>query len=131
MTSRHNEGLVSPADVVSAGLCIGCGSCVAQSEDAEAGMTWDEYGQLKPSDGEWLHRRSDRFSRTCPFAPSAANDDELAKAQFPHAAQRDNRIGRFEAAYVGHAEEQDFRAGGTSGGMISWVAAELLKRGLV
>ena len=43
----------------------------------------------------------------------------------------DPRVGRFEAAWVGHAEEEGFRAQGSSGGMVSWVAAELLARGMV
>ncbi len=122
---------VSPADVMAAGLCIGCGSCAAQSDDPEARMDWDRYGQLKPSGGGWLTIPSERFSRTCPFAPAAANEDELAAGQFPSASRIDGQIGRFEKAYVGHVEESSFRADGSSGGLVSWVAAELLERGIV
>lgn len=128
---KRGGGIVSPADVVAAGLCIGCGSCVGQSKDSSARMIWDQYGQLKPQDDDWLHVASEIFSRTCPFAPRAANEDELAELEFPSPVHVDGRIGRFEAAYVGHANEHEFRATGTSGGMISWVAAELLRRGLV
>ncbi|WP_245443143.1 Coenzyme F420 hydrogenase/dehydrogenase, beta subunit C-terminal domain [Labrys okinawensis] len=131
MKVERSEWIVSPAEIVSAGLCIGCGSCVAQEGGRAAEMTWDKYGQLKPSGGDWLTTRSPTFSRTCPFAPASMNEDELATIQFPSASHIDGHIGRFEAAYVGHAEEQGFRAEGSSGGMVSWVAAELLKRGLV
>jgi coenzyme F420-reducing hydrogenase beta subunit len=126
-----SDRIVSPAEVVSAGLCIGCGSCVAQTGDRKAEMTWDKYGQLKPTGGDWLKVRSESFSRTCPFAPAAANEDQLAAIQFPSATRIDSQIGRFEKAYVGHVEEDDFRADGSSGGMVSWVAVELLERGLV
>jgi coenzyme F420-reducing hydrogenase beta subunit len=131
MTAAATDHIVSPAEVVAAGLCIGCGSCVARSRDETAEMLWDRYGQLKPAGGDWLRVPSARFSRTCPFAPAAMNEDELAAIQFPSSSNIDKHIGRFEAAYVGHVEEQDFRADGSSGGMVSWVAAELLKRGLV
>ncbi|WP_330970821.1 coenzyme F420 hydrogenase/dehydrogenase beta subunit N-terminal domain-containing protein, partial [Lysobacter sp. A3-1-A15] len=40
-------------------------------------------------------------------------------------------VGRFEAAYVGHVAEQDFRLRGSSGGMVSWVATELLRKGMI
>jgi coenzyme F420-reducing hydrogenase beta subunit len=40
-------------------------------------------------------------------------------------------IGSYAAAYVGHVAEADFRMNGSSGGMVSWVAAELLRRGLI
>jgi coenzyme F420-reducing hydrogenase beta subunit len=126
-----NGRIVSPADVVSAGLCIGCGSCVAQGPADDAKMIWDRYGQLKPGGGDWLRIPSASFSRTCPFAPLALDEDELAEIQFPAARHIDRQVGRYEAAYVGHVDEQDFRANGSSGGMASWVATELLRRGLV
>lgn len=55
----------------------------------------------------------------------------MAAQHYPDASHVDARIGRFEAAYVGHAEEGEFRARGSSGGLVTWVAAELLRRGLV
>lgn len=95
-------------------------------------MSFDAYGQLKPTGPrEWLRDRDPNFSRTCPFSPMARNEDELAKHLFPAARNRDHLLGRYEAAFVGHAEEQDFRANGSSGGLVTWVAAALLRRGLV
>jgi coenzyme F420-reducing hydrogenase beta subunit len=94
-------------------------------------MDWDRRGQLEPAgDAGWMRRRSARFSRTCPFSPVAADEDQLAAERFPE-ARHDGAIGRYLAAYVGHAGEGDFRAGGSSGGLVSWVAAELLRTGLV
>lgn len=122
---------VSPRQIVAAGLCIGCGSCVAQSGNANAGMVWDRYGQLKPDTRHGLRDPSAALGRTCPFAPAPKNEDELASALFPAARHIDRRIGRFDMAYVGHVEETDFRERGSSGGMVSWMAAELLRRNLV
>ncbi|HZU50479.1 MAG TPA: Coenzyme F420 hydrogenase/dehydrogenase, beta subunit C-terminal domain [Sphingomicrobium sp.] len=89
-------------------------------------MRWDRNGFLKPiSDGG----RS--FAQQCPFSPAAANEDEIAQANFPDSAVVDERIGRFEAAYVGHVATDPFRRNGSSGGLTSWVAAELLRTGKV
>ncbi|MFZ5784661.1 MAG: Coenzyme F420 hydrogenase/dehydrogenase, beta subunit C-terminal domain [Pseudomonadota bacterium] len=114
-----------PADILGAGLCIGCGAC-------EAPMDFDRYGQLKPQGSRaWRREATARFAHRCPFSPFAASEDEIAARRFPAAAQHDARVGRFEAAYIGFAAEDGFRASGSSGGMASWVAAELLRCGLV
>src|SRR5437868_4204629 len=122
--------LYAPADIVRSGLCIGCGGCAAANPDAE--MRWDKHGFLRP-DGprDWLESPSDAFSRQCPFSPSAADEDSLAAERFAGSSTRDPRIGRFEAAYVGHAIDDPFRRQGSSGGLTNWVAAELLRTGAV
>ncbi len=129
-----------PAEVVRSGLCIGCGSCVAQSRGEGAvrprhdvpRMRLDRHGELQPAgSAAWLRQGPEAFARTCPFSPEARNETELAEALFPAAAQADARVGRFESAWVGHAEEGNFRANGSSGGMVSWVASELLRTGRV
>jgi len=71
------------------------------------------------------------FAQTCPFSPQARNEDQLAIARFPHAPHHDARLGRYEANYVGHAEQAPFRERGSSGGMVSWVAADLLASGQI
>jgi coenzyme F420-reducing hydrogenase beta subunit len=117
---------LTPGDMVRSHLCIGCGACA----DGGAAMVMDRYGQLKPPAAE--HRRRDQaFAGLCPFSPKASDESRIAAARFPAAPAADDRIGRYEAAYVGHAAEADFRRQGSSGGMVSWTAAELMRRGLV
>ncbi len=123
---------VSPRDMVSSGLCIGCGGCVAQARPEQARLEWNRDGQRNPAgDPDWYRRRSEGFSACCPFSPHAMNEDEIAGQRFPAAAAQDDYIGRFDAAYVGHAAEAGYRERGSSGGMVSWVAGELLRRGMV
>ena len=123
---------LSPRDVMRAGLCIGCGACIRAGDSAGARMELDHYGQLKPAGPrEVIDRRSDFFGRICPFSPTAANEDELAALRFRGAPAQDNHLGRFEAAYVGAVAEGDYRQNGSSGGMVSWVASELLRLALV
>src|SRR3546814_1947555 len=75
---QSGQSLVSPHDIVSSGLCIGCGGCVAGANRSDTKMRWDRYGQLKPSGPmQWLRERSAQFSLICPFSPSAQNETEL------------------------------------------------------
>jgi coenzyme F420-reducing hydrogenase beta subunit len=123
---RPLPDLVSPREIVDSGLCIGCGACAA------AGMRWDRDKFLKPvASGQWYAAPSEAFSQHCPLSPAAPNEDMIAAERFTDAPHADTRIGRFEAAYVGFAAEDPFRPLGSSGGMTNWVAAELLRTGLV
>jgi coenzyme F420-reducing hydrogenase beta subunit len=126
ISMRRLPDFVSPREIVDSGLCIGCGAC------AVAGMRWDPNGFLKPDGSAKAYdARSESFSRQCPFSPAAPDEDIIAAERFTDAPHADGRIGRFEAAYVGFAAEDPFRPQGSSGGMTSWVAAELLRTGLV
>jgi len=137
-SAPDNRGakLWSPSDITGAGLCIGCGSCVAQAEVASpavgARMAFDRFGQLKPhAAAEWMETPSQSFSATCPFSPASANEDELASERFPQAPLWHTATGRYDSAYVGAVAEKDFRNNGTSGGITSWLLAELLRTGRV
>jgi coenzyme F420-reducing hydrogenase beta subunit len=128
-TAAPAERLVSPRDIVRSGLCVGCGSCAAAEGRA---MRWDRDGFLKPEGpSDWAEIPSETFTHQCPFSPAAADEHEIAAERHGAAAFADPRIGRFEAAYVGHALEDPFRRNGSSGGLTSWVAAELLRTGAV
>ena len=123
---------LSPRDIVRSGLCIGCGACAGPGAAVGPRMAMDRYGQLKPvGDAQGLRRRSAAFAQICPFSPSAVDETTIARTRFPAAPETDERIGRFEAAYVGHVADIGFREEGSSGGMVTWVAAELLRRGMV
>lgn len=123
---------LTPARMVRSGLCIGCGSCVGQSNRSDAEMGFDRYGLLRPKgDTAWMDAGPERFASTCPFSPLAADEDQLATELFPRAAQHGEAAGVFHMAYVGHVAEHDYRSRGSSGGMVTWLAAQLLEQGLV
>lgn len=120
---------ITPAAIVRAGLCIGCGSCAGQASAREVDMRFDAHGLLRPQGPpEWLRTGPPQFAATCPFSPAAADEDRLAAELFPQAPRHAASVGRYRAAYVGHVAEQDFRLRGSSGGLVSWVANELLRR---
>ena len=126
------ERAVSLRDIRKAGLCIGCGTCAGTAALPGLGMALDAYGQFKPeADPQTKREPSQRLAQICPFSPLARNEDDIAAARFPEAPLRDNRLGHYESAYVGAVSEAPFRQQGSSGGMVTWVAAQLLEQGLV
>jgi coenzyme F420-reducing hydrogenase beta subunit len=122
----------SPGEIVNSGLCIGCGSCVGQSQGPGVRMSFDKYGFLKATgNNQWLRTPSAPFTNTCPFSPAAAKEDTIAADLYPTAPNIDSHLGRYQTAYVGYAAEENFRMQGSSGGMVTWVASELLRKGLI
>lgn len=127
---RDAAPALAPADIVRSGLCIGCGGC-ATALAPEARMDLDRDGQWKPAGPrDWRTQRSQPFARLCPFSPAAANEDDIAAVRLAEAPLADPRLGRYTRAYVGHADDAT-RGGGSSGGMVTWVAAALLRSGRV
>ncbi len=117
--------------MIGSGLCIGCGSCVAQSNNPEVSVQANRYGELTPKGPrEWLNESRTDFALTCPFSPHAPNEDQLAAELFAD-APRYETVGRFQCAFVGFAAMGEFRNRGSSGGMVSWVLDELLRKGLI
>ncbi|KTD19046.1 Coenzyme F420 hydrogenase/dehydrogenase, beta subunit C-terminal domain [Legionella jordanis] len=124
-----NERL-SPKEMVKNGLCIGCGSCVSLAKTDKANMKFDPYGQLLPNGSKgWMQSRSELLAKICPFSPSAQNENELAERCFPETGRDCEALGHYQTAYVGYAAEEEFRLQGSSGGMVSWVASELMRQG--
>jgi coenzyme F420-reducing hydrogenase beta subunit len=95
-------------------------------------MGLDGHGLLRPEGGRAFARtRTESFAQQCPFSPAAPDEDVLAAERFPVAPATDPRLGRFEQSWVGHVAEGEWRAQGSSGGLVSWVAGELLRTGAV
>ena len=108
-------------DRVGPGLCVGCGSCASA-------MRWNKNGFLEPQE---QRVSAAEVAQICPFSSTAHNEAVIAAERFPSAPTIHPAIGRFEAAFVGHVSEPAFRPQGSSGGLTSWVAAELLRSGAV
>ena len=116
--------------MVQANLCIGCGVCVGVGNQAGF-MQLSPHGQLVPSLTDLPNQSAVAFSQLCPFSPEAPSEDILSDSLFPEASQSHPQIGRFLETYVGHVLEGDFRARGSSGGMVTWILEELLRTGQI
>jgi coenzyme F420-reducing hydrogenase beta subunit len=67
----------------------------------------------------------------CPFSRTAADEDAIGRRLFAGDANFIPKIGFSSGLYAGYVVEGDYRVTGSSGGMGSWIAAELLRRGMV
>ncbi|TCD47537.1 Coenzyme F420 hydrogenase/dehydrogenase, beta subunit C-terminal domain [Chlorobium sp. N1] len=112
--------------VLKSGSCVGCGGCAFA---ASGKMALDAHGfyapQLKGAEYD------SALASACPFLSPDLNEDFLADRFLPMLPHRDHKIGKYDAVFAAHAEENSFRRAGSSGGIGSWFAVELLQRKLV
>ena len=115
--------------IISGGYCIGCGACKAA--DPSIRIELDQYGKFQAQETESSGNDSSTALKVCPFSDEGPNEDELGKRLFGDACLHDESLGYYQKLFVGHIQEDQFRAEGASGGLISWVLAELLRRGKI
>lgn len=110
--------------------CIGCGSCAFVDPAFYIAKNAD--GCFQANIKEASANSGLDASGVCPFA-SAVNENDIAQQLF--AAQpgikHDQYLGYFLNTCIGYVSEDGWRARGSSGGFISWMAATLLEEGLV
>ena len=70
-------------------------------------------------------------ARACPFLYPEHDEDDLANRFLPATQTRDHKIGKYLEVFAGHVNENGFRQAGSSGGMVSWIATELLRKGMI
>ncbi len=113
-------------EVIAGGFCIGCGVCAALRPSAFA-LDMTEEGMLQ------AHRvgaADDDPSRLCPMTGAGPDETAIARARFPDLPVHD-RIGAYGTCGAGWVAADEFRRRGSSGGMLSWLAAELLTNDFV
>ena len=121
--------LISLQQVVENGLCVGCGACafLLQKE-----MSINSYGEYFPDISDFPEvGRGHKAALSCPSLHPEFNEDVLAGELFGKICAHDSRIGFNIASYAAYALEGKYRQNGTSGGMTTWIAAELLNKGLI
>jgi coenzyme F420 hydrogenase subunit beta len=121
---------MSIKQIVDGGYCIGCGACSAAVDDAIP-IVMDKFGkyQAGASELDFLPEEDlQKAQAVCPFSDDGPNEDAIGENLFGADCFPDSRIGYYRDLYIGHVAEDDFRARGTSGGMITWVLTELLER---
>lgn len=117
-------------DVVQTGMCVGCGACSV----ATAGripITLSRYGAYEARLSGSADDDIAAGDAVCPFSDSSPNEDVLASNLFGGLSHVDARIGRFIGLYAARVADPDYLADSSSGGMTSWIAAQLLRRGYV
>lgn len=120
------------ATVVAGGYCVGCGACAVGSDKIQMEFTPLGVYQAALRPGLRLNTAENRqASGVCPFSTQARNEDDIARALFAAQCQPHPEIGYYLQTYAGHVVEDGYRANGSSGGMGTWLIAELLRKDLV
>lgn len=123
--------------VVRGGYCIGCGACAVVDDHVSIELSALGTYQAVRRD-ETTGEDAAALAAVCPFSAVAIDETTLARRLFaaapdaaddPRPARWHDEVGFLRATWVGHVAEADFRARGSSGGMASWLALELLRRG--
>ncbi len=109
--------------------CIGCGSCAYLDPAFQIMRNEDGCNQAILGDAD---AQKPDISACCPFA-TTINEDVIGKDLFAQqdGIHHDDNLGYWLQAYVGYVASDGWRRRGSSGGMVSWMAAKMLEDGLV
>jgi coenzyme F420 hydrogenase subunit beta len=113
--------------VIAGKYCSGCGACTV----GKGQMKINDYGEYIPEFASEDIAKSGVLDSICPFTSPSLNEDYLSKRFNPQNVNYVSGLGYYSAIYVGFVTEGSFRSNGTSGGMGSWLLAELLATGRV
>ena len=118
--------------VIEGGYCVGCGACAQGISNGPIAIRMDEFGRYVAS----LNEANSNFSHDpalfCPFSAQSVDESTLARERFTDPAiKEDEHIGLFLSCSTGYAIEGNYRDLGSSGGMATWIACELLRAGEV
>ena len=119
--------------VVDQDLCTGCGICVSQCDSKSLSMGWGDSGFLVPQQLDDTCTEEGDCVNVCPFNPfpkeEVKTEDELANIFQKETTYRDDKIGKYEAIYVGYSKT--FRTSSSSGGMATYFLSQLFDRKIV
>lgn len=110
--------------VIAHNNCIGCGACVfAAPQSFDIGLNYA--GHYVATETGPAPEPS--LAAICPMSGEGKNETQIAAELYPDLPQ-DKSIGRYRSTFAGHVTASDYRSRGGSGGLVSWLAAELLNR---
>ncbi|GGC97020.1 Coenzyme F420 hydrogenase/dehydrogenase, beta subunit C-terminal domain [Undibacterium terreum] len=117
--------------VVEGGYCVGCGACKVASRGAIT-IQSDSLGRFVPKLDGLSQQLLSEVDPVCPFSDASQDETVLGREIFggkslPH----DERLGFYQSLYAGRITDSAFIERSSSGGLTTWLAAELLKAGLV
>ena len=115
--------------VIKGGYCVGCGACMSGLKSSGRSIFMNKLGFYEATTCEKEDFASDYV---CPFTSSGPDETEIAKSLCGNGNKSHQEyIGTYLSLYAGHVTTGGFRQRGSSGGITSWLLAELLNSGRV
>ena len=117
-------------DVVSRGLCIGCGAC-AIATDGQVPIRINKDGMYAAGPLNLTEDALAAADKVCPFSDGAMNEDAISLLVHDDELTNHEFLGRYSKTYAGRVSDQDYLEGASSGGLTSWMLGQLIERGVV
>ncbi|MFS0750389.1 Coenzyme F420 hydrogenase/dehydrogenase, beta subunit C-terminal domain [Oceanobacillus sp. 1P07AA] len=119
--------------VIANDYCIGCGAC-ASIDNSPFEIKFNENGEYKAYLKKEFKNNNqiNNVNEVCPFSNDSDNETEIGKNLFEDFEASFNQYtGYYLNNYAGYVKESSYRNNGSSGGMGSWIAAQLMEQNLV
>lgn len=116
--------------VIAGGYCVGCGSC-ASIHTPTLKMTMMGNGAYLPTLIEQDNATDVQVGDVCPFYDHKITEDDLLPDYLRGNSPYHPDIGWYRRIFAGYVDEPSFRDLGSSGGITSWLAQELLNSGRI
>ena len=125
MKQRNTQELKTISDVVSNDYCVGCGACAYLNNET---MRLNDFGCYEP---ELVFSECAGVDKSveavCPMLNPEWDENYLSELFLDDMPFSDEISGKYQNIFAAHVVEKDFRAKGSSGGMGSWLATELMR----
>ncbi|MEA5111754.1 hypothetical protein SDC9_40153 [bioreactor metagenome] len=109
--------------------CIGCGICTTLHD---LGLFMDDYGKYNINIDGINSQVSTEVLKICPFSSNTENEDQIGKSLFESdESHKSEQLGYYLKCYIGHVYNDEIRSNSSSGGIITWLLAELLDNNLI
>ncbi|CAI06953.1 predicted Coenzyme F420-reducing hydrogenase, beta subunit [Aromatoleum aromaticum EbN1] len=115
-------------ELISEGLCIGCGNCAAY-EPKRFSIVETAHGLLQAE--EHQGNPSSDSADICPFLNDTHNEDYFNNHYKSDSNHFDPEIGFFKNVFAGYANNEKRRHESSSGGLTTYLLEQLFKRNLI
>lgn len=108
------------------------GSGVISALDSKVTMSLNECGFFEEDGFDWGSKKNEPNREFLSIFDNGEFRQSEAQRLFSKGPnQYDERLGLYRSLFVGHVEEGNFRASGSSGGIGTWITVELMRAGKV
>jgi coenzyme F420 hydrogenase subunit beta len=113
--------------VIRGGFCVGCGAC-SVIKGSNYRIALDDYGRYQAiiNNNHKTNINEGDILKVCPFSGVGQDENQLSETLFDKSMPVDKGIGKYLSLYAGYVAEDNYRATGSSGGIVTWMLIQLL-----
>lgn len=115
---------MNTTEVVKNGFCVGCGNCTFLDR-SNYQLNENHLAELVGKFGDEV------VDSVCPFSEYSESEDDIAKKDYENSDHFDPAIGFYNGIYAGWDNDESSRMRSSSGGLVTFLIEELIRRKLV